>query len=601
MDWANTPSSHFFPRLWDSNNDRQQQECYLGFTGMEEGDIPSMKDNITYFTRYQAGWMYLRYFMWNFAGKQNDLQGFGNVRDSNWVSGISFIDNTLYGNQRQLPQTVKDDNKAHNKLYLLPFTLGVAGLVLQYRRKRQDFLVNTLLFFFTGLAIVIYLNQSGFQPRERDYAYVGSFYAFAVWIGLGVIAVTELLQRVMRLPLANIAATSLCIISVPVLMATEEWDDHDRSNKTLAADMARDYLESCPPNAILFSSEDNDTYALWYLQEVEGVRPDVRVVVNTIFAADWYINQLRYKVNKSDAVDVIFTPEQIRTGNRDVVYVDKVNGFENNQSYNLYDVLKQVTGSDNPEYIRKTEDGEIMHLIPQCKLGIPVDAARVISNGSAKENDSIVNEMHVDLGNKRYLFKDDLALLAVIAANNWKRPICFTSDRTVTGLGLNKYTRQEGMTYRLVPVENSAVNNDVAYRNIMQHFRYGKASSKKPAYYDEENRRRMNYIRLAHAQIAISLAQAGRKEEARKVLDHFDGQVSEGDFPYGMTSNRLNQHNAIASEFLKGCYLSDDRALAKKVSASIKKDLQQQLRYYHSLGDENMSNEQMISVAYSIY
>ena len=599
-DWSNAPSSHLFPRMWDNADDRQQAECYRSFTGLEKDEAPGLKDNISYFTRYQAGWMYLRYFMWNFAGKQNDLQGFGNVRDSNWVSGISFIDNALYGNQKQLPQTIKDNNKSHNKLFLLPLLLGIAGLAMQYKQKRKDFLVNGLLFFFTGLAVVIYLNQSGYQPRERDYAYVGSFYVFAIWIGLGVIAVSLLLQRIIQSPVASYAASVLCTLAVPVLMANQEWDDHDRSNKTLAVDMARDYLESCPPNAILFTAEDNDTYALWYLQEVEGVRTDVRVVVNTIFSADWYINQLRYKINNSNPFDVVFTPEQIRGGNRDIVYFDKVNGFDSDKYYDLYSVLKNVTASDNAQYTRQTEEGETMHLLPVCKFSIPVNVNTVKSNGTVLPTDSVVNELQFDLSSKHYLFKNDLAMLAIIAANNWKRPICFTTDRVLADIGLEKYARQEGMTYRLTPVLNSRVNNELAYKNIMEKFRYGKLSAKKTVYYDEENRRRMNYIRLAHAQVAMSLAQAGRKDEAKKILQRFDEQVSEKDFPYGMTTNRGNQHNIIASEFLRACYLSGDSALAKKVAASIKKDLQEQLEYYHSLGDEQMNDEQMVTIAYSM-
>ena len=599
-DWANTASAHLFPRMWDNADDRQQQDCYLRFTGLEKDEAPSMKDNIAYFTRYQAGWMYFRYFMWNFAGKQNDLQGFGNARDSNWVSGISFVDNKLYGNQSALPQTVKDNNKSNNTLFLLPLVLGIVGLVFQYRRKRTDFLVNLLLFFFTGLAIVIYLNQSGYQPRERDYAYVGSFYAFAIWIGIGVLAVTQLLQRIIKMRMAAAyAAIVICLLAVPVLMACQEWDDHDRSNKTLATDMARNYLESCPANAILFTAEDNDTYALWYLQEVEGLRPDVRVVVSTIFSADWYINQLRYKVNNSDPFDVIFTPEQIRGSNRDVVYFDKVSGYNSDKYYDLYSTLKQVTGSDEPQYTRQTDDG-VLHLLPICKYTIPVDLQTVKSNGTVLPGDSVVSELRFDLGDKRYLLKNDLAQLAVIAANQWKRPICFTNDRTAADLGLGKYARLEGMTYRLTPVENSRVNNDVAYKNIMEKFRYGKRAAKKPVYYDEENRRRMNYIRLAHAQVAIGLAQAGRKEEARKVLERFDQQVSEQDFPYGMTSNRGNMHNAFASEFLRACYMADDKVLAKKVSASIKKDLREQLAYYHAMGSESMTDEQLITTAYSL-
>lgn len=600
-DWANTSSAHLFPRMWDNADDRQQQLCYRSFTGLEKDEAPTMKDNVNYFIRYQAGWMYFRYFMWNFAGRQNDLQGFGNARDSNWVSGIQFIDNKLYGNQSALPQTAKDNNPANNKLFMLPLALGIAGFIFQYKRKKNDFVVNVLLFFFTGLAVVIYLNQSGFQPRERDYAYVGSFYAFAIWIGLGVLAVAQLLQSIIKARMvAAAAAVGLCMLAVPVLMACQEWDDHDRSNKTLATDMARNYLESCPPNAILFTAEDNDTYVLWYLQEVEGVRPDVRVVVSTIFATDWYINQLRYKVNKSDPFDVLFTPEQVRGSNRDVVYFDKVNGFDSSRSYDLYTTLKQVTASDAPEYIRQTEDG-VLHLLPDCKYTIPVDLNTVKANGTVLPGDSVVNELRFDLSNKRYLFKNDLAQLAVIAANQWKRPVCFTSDRTAAELGLEKYIRLDGMSYRLVPVENSRVNNDVAYRNIMEKFRYGKKSAGKPVYYDEENRRRMNYIRLAHAQVAIGLAQAGRKAEARKVLERFDVQVSEKDFPYGMTSNRGNLHNAFASEFLRACYMAEDKPLMKKVSASIKKDLREQLNYYRSLGDENMTDEQMITTAYSIY
>lgn len=597
-DWANTPSAHLFPRVWDNNEDRQQQESYRAFTGMEKEDAPTLNDNISYFTRYQAGWMYLRYFMWNFAGKQNDLQGFGNARDSNWVSGIPIIDNTLYGNQKALPQTVKD-NKSHNTLFLLPLILGVTGLMLQYRRKRNDFFVNLLLFFFTGLAVVIYLNQSGFQPRERDYAYVGSFYVFAIWIGLGVLAVTALFQRLIKSRAAQYAAIALCMFAVPILMAVQEWDDHDRSNKTLPVDMARDYLQSCPPNALLFTAEDNDTYALWYLQEVEGVRPDVRVVVGTLFASDWYINQLRYKINSSDPFDVVFTPEQIRGSNRDVVYLDKISGYDSSRYYDLYSVLKNVTASDSLQYTRSTEEGDVLHLLPACKFSIPVDIKTVKNNGTVQPADTVVNQLRFELG-KKYLYKNDLAMLAVIAANNWKRPVCFTSDRTLADLGLGNYARQEGMTFQLTPVENSRVNNDVAYKNIMEKFRYGKLSAKKTVYYDEENRRRMNYIRLAHAQVAISLAQAGRKADAERILERFDEQVSQEDFPYGMTTNRGNLHNAYTSEFLRACYMAGDTRLAKKVTASLKKDLQEQLHYYQSLGDANMNDEQLATVAYSL-
>ncbi len=315
---------------------------------------------------------------------------------------------------------------------------------------------------------------------------------------------------------------------------------------------------------------------------------------------DWYINQLRYKINKSDPFDLIFTPEQIRGSNRDVVYTDKINGFDADKYYDLYSVLKNVTASDNPQYTRQTEEGETLNLLPACKFSIPVDIHTVKQNGTVLATDKAVSELQFDLSNKKYLFKNDLAILAIIAANNWKRPICFTSDRTLADLGLDKYARLQGMSWQLVPVENSRVNDEVAYKTIMEKFRYGKQVAGKPVYYDEENRRRLNYIRLAHAQVAISLAAAGRKEDARKILQHFDEQVSEKDFPYGMTSNRGNMHDGFSSEFLRACYLADNRSLAKKVAASLKKDLQEQLSYYHSLGDANMNDEQLALLAYSI-
>ncbi len=348
---------HIFPRMHDNGNERNQEYVYRAFGGMMEGQQPTFGNNIRYFADYQFRWMYWRYFMWNFAGKQNDLQGFGNIRDGNWNSGISFIDK-IFGHSTPdvLPATAGAENKANNKLFFLPFLLGVVGFVFQLNKTRRDFLVNFLLFFFTGFAIVIYLNQSGYQPRERDYAYVGSFYAFAVWIGLGVLWVKENLQKFLTPDIAGYVAFGATLLAVPVLMASQEWDDHDRSKKVLARDLGKDYLESCAPNAILLSFGDNDTYPLWYTQEVEGVRKDLRVINYSLLGTDWYINQLRYKVNESAPTDVIFTPEQIQGSKRDIVftadYLRRANysglltGYDPNQYYDLFTILKNVTASD---------------------------------------------------------------------------------------------------------------------------------------------------------------------------------------------------------------------------------------------------------------
>ncbi len=601
QDWGNTPSSHIFPRMWDGSNDRGQVDCYRAYGGLGDGDVPTMANNIKYFINYQNWEMFGRYFLWNYSGKQNDLQGFGNVRDGNAITGISFVDQFFLGDQSQLPDTIKNNNKSHNRMFFLPVILGAIGLLLQFNRSRNDFWVTFLLFFFTGFAIVVYLNQAGYQPRERDYAYAGACYAFAIWIGLGVIWIQELLTKYAfkgKDDMAGYAAAGLCFLAVPVLMGSQEWDDHDRSKKTLARDIGRDYLESCPPNAILFSFGDNDTYPLWYAQEVEGIRPDVRVMNYSLLGTDWYINQLRYKVNESGPTDVIFTPEQIQGNTRDVVlFNETVRGFDQEKYYDMYGMLKDVVGSNDPKFQATMEDGENYSLLPVKKLSVPVDVNVVRANGTVSASDSVVSELHLDISkNKNYLYKNELAVLAVIAANKWQRPICFNSTYELEDLGLGKYIRQNGLAGQLVPVESKNANfgyynNDLAYKNMMTKFDFGNASTP-GVYYDEENRRHLNTLRASHAQLALSLIDAGKKDSARNLLEHFDKNVLESNFPYGMTSNRGNQHNRISMSFLLACYESGDLTLASKVYASLKKDLQQQMRYYNSLG-ENLSNEQL--------
>jgi Protein of unknown function (DUF2723) len=588
---------HFFPRMWDASNDRGQLEVYKSYAGIDGDDQPTMGSNIRYFITYQTYWMYLRYFFWNFSGKQNDLQGFGNIRDGNAITGIPFIDNYFYGDQSKMPDSIHTKNKSYNRMYALPFILGMIGLFFQYNRNRRDFIVNLLLFFFTGMAIVIYLNQAGQQPRERDYAYVGSFYAFAIWIGLGVIWVKEMFEKFMKAPVANYVSAGLCLLAVPVLMGNQEWDDHDRSKKTLARDLAKDYLESCPPNAMLFSFGDNDTYPLWYAQEVEGIRPDVRVVVNSLLGTDWYMNELRYKINKSAPFDMIFTPEQIQGNKRDIIYLSPLPGFDQKKYYDLYDMLKNVVGSDDPKYTQQ-QDEEVYNFLPVKKLTVPVDLATVKAEGLVHEGDSVLTELKIDIPNRSYLLKNDLAIYAIIAANHWKRPICFTSTQELNDLGLQKYVRLRGLSYQLVPLDKGGVDNENAYNTIMKSFAYGSAN-KPGVYYDEENRRHLNSIRMAHSQVAFSLVDADKKDSAKDILEHFDKNVLEPNFPYGMTSNRGNQQDAISTDFLQACFISGDLTLAKKVEASLKKDLQQQMRYYKALGDET-SDDQLATNAYML-
>ncbi len=598
QNWWGAEGAHLFPRMWDAGTERGQAECYRAFSGLEQDQDPTMAHNISYFAKYQLGWMYLRYFMWNFAGKQNDLQGFGNIRDGNWISGISFIDNAISGSPTdQLPATAGKDNKANNKLYFLPFILGIIGFIYQLNKNRRDWLVTSLLFFFTGFGVVIYLNQSGYQPRERDYAYVGSFYVFCIWIGLGVLQIREWISKKASLDISNYGSLVICMLAVPILMATQEWNDHDRSKKVLARDLGKDYLESCEKDAILISFGDNDTYPLWYAQEVEGIRPDLRVMNYSLLGTDWYINQLRYKVNQSAPTDVIFTTEQIEGEKRNAVPVYPLPGFDETRYYDLHQILKNVVGSDDPKFMVQAQSGESLNVFPVKKVSVPVDTSLVRQNKTVSPQDSVVSTLVLDI-KKTYLFKNDLAVLAIIAANNWKRPIYFTSLQEIDDLGLAPYVRMEGLSYRLVPVRNSEVNMEESYKKMMDKFGYGNAHLK-GVYFDEENRRHLNSIRSSHAIAAMSLVEAGKLDSAKKLLHKYDDNVDSANVPYGFTSNRGNMHNRISMSFLLAAYRAGDLTLARKVATSVKKDLEEQMRYYRTLGDQ-ITDDQMANDAYGI-
>ncbi len=592
-----------FPRVWDASDDQYHAYYYSSFLNipkLKDGSYdrsPNQADNVKFFVGYQVYWMYLRYFMWNFAGKQNDLQGVytGNVRDGNWKTGISFIDNLMLGDQSNMPDSLKN-NKANNKLFALPLILGLIGMFYQFKRRGDDAFANFLMFFFTGFAIVLYLNQAGNQPRERDYAYVGSFYAFAVWIGLGVLGVASFLQKKLSANIAAPLATVICLLAVPTIMAQQEWDDHDRSKKILSRDLAKDYLESCAPNAVLFTFGDNDTYPLWYAQEVEGIRPDIRVINYSLLGIDWYINELRYKVNESAPIDVIWTAEQIEGGKRDYALYRAKPGIPEDRYYDLFDLMKNYVGSDDPTKMEDRGNGESLSTFPVRKFAVPVDKNIVLANKTVNATDSVISEMRFELP-KTSLLKNDMAVLNIIAAAKWNRPIYFTNAQV--DLGFDQFLRRDGLSYRLVPVQNSRVNADWMKEKALNIFAAGNANVK-GVYYDEENRRHLNSIRSAYADLAIDLANNGRKEEARKVLEKVDKMMLEENFAYGMAS-RGNMHNRNSLMFLEACYLSDAKGLIEKVAASVKKDLQQQIKFYNSLSGlkaDNMGDEKRMTESY---
>lgn len=582
------------PRVWDASNEQGHADFYKRWLGLGDDEKPTQAHNIRWAMSYQIGWMYLRYFGWNFVGKQNDLQGFGNVRDGNTITGVSFIDNAMLGNQDKLPESIRN-NKAHNTLFALPLILGLLGLFYQYKKDDRDFLVTFLLFFFTGLAIVFYLNQAGNQPRERDYAYVGSFYAFAIWIGLGVMQVKDWLQKFLGKAGANYAAALVCLLAVPVLMASQEWDDHDRSKKTLARDLAKDYLESCAPNAILFSFGDNDTYPLWYAQEVEGIRRDVRVINYSLLGIDWYINQLRYKVNQSDAIDVLWTPEQIEGGKRDFIrFYERPGVSDQNRYVDLYSLMHDFVGSDDPQNMLQAQDGSMMNYFPVKKVSVPVDVNLVRQNKTVNPEDSVVSEVRFEIP-RTLLLKNDMAVLNIIAANKWKRPIYFTSP--FGELGFSEFLRLDGMSYRLVPVQQAnQVNDSWAYDKMLKDFAFGNAQTK-GVYFDEENRRHLMSIRQAYAEVAIKMAAGGKKEEAKKLLDKVDKGMDAENMPYAMVS-RSNQHNMVSTQLVEAAYRAGDMTMGDKIAAAVKKDIEQQLAYYAYLGD--MSQPQLMQAVMDI-
>ncbi|MBN2520626.1 MAG: DUF2723 domain-containing protein, partial [Bacteroidales bacterium] len=378
----------FFPRMYSDQADHKQVYKEWGkvkgrpvrirnYRGeMEVIHVPTFGENLRFFFSYQLGFMYFRYFMWNFSGRQNDIQGHGNAIHGNWISGIPFVDNARLGPQEEFPQSLANP-KSRNKYYMLPLLLGIIGLAFHLKKDKKDFFIVTLLFVLTGIAIVVYLNQNPIQPRERDYAYAGSFYAFCIWIGIGVAAIFDQLKKYLPKLLAAILPILLCLIFVPGLMAIENWDDHDRSGRYTARDFAYNYLNSCAPNAILFTNGDNDTFPLWYAQEVEGIRTDVRVVNLSYLTADWYIDQLARKAYESEPLPFSLKKEQYKRGTRDIIPV-----YDQIKKYIDVKQIMDFVSNDDKRYKTASpfEQGEFINYIPTKRLKLDIDKNNIFEN-----------------------------------------------------------------------------------------------------------------------------------------------------------------------------------------------------------------------------
>jgi hypothetical protein len=472
--------------------------------------------------------MYWRYFMWNFAGRQNDTQGRMEVTKGNWISGIKPIDAIRLGPQDNLPGVIKD-NPAHNKYYLLPFLLGVFGLVFQAKKDKKDAWSIFLFFLFTGIAVVFYTNHKPFEPRERDYAFVGSFYVFAIWIGLGVIGIFESLKGQMQKGGIAAALSLALIVMVPGIMAAENWDDHTRANRYTARDVAKAYLDSCEEGAILFTNGDNDTFPLWYVQEVEGYRTDVRVVNLSPLNTDWYIDQMKRAVYE-DGKPVPFTFDwnQYKQGTRDVLYFDGSAGVKGR--WYAKDFIEYTKRNDN-QVMKSLGFGKKVHTYPVRKLRVPIDKQQVLDNNVVAEKDTaqIMDYIDWNLGGS-YLAKRDLMVVDLIANNNWERPIYFSitvGNSKSSYFWLTDYFRLEGLAYRFVPIKNAKADNpyeygfvdtDRMYDNFMNQYKWGNMEVE-GVYLDETNRRLSYNMRNIAGRLAKELIAKGEVARGVEICD----------------------------------------------------------------------------------
>ena len=508
----------FFPRM--HSNDPEHLEAYKSLIDLkgrkvpvqdDEGKlsyttIPTFQENVSFFLKYQLGYMYLRYFMWNFAGRQNDIQGTGGRLNGNWQSGFAFIDQYIAGPQKNLPSSAKE-NKGRNLYYFLPLLIGISGLFFQYRNDRQNFLSIGLLFFLMSFALVVYLNEVPNTPRERDYVYVGSFYVFCIWIGLGVLSVFSGFRKLMKDRTAVIAASAFSLAASPLLLLSQNYDDHDRSGRYTARDLACNYLESCEKDAILVTHADNDTYPLWYCQEVEGIRRDVRVVVMPYLQAEWYIQQLQRKFYENEALKMTIPLEKYQSGQLDYVYV--VPKIETEQA--LTDILEFVASDSSKTKLSVGEREQISY--------IPVDKMRLEMTGK--------EPIHLEL-KQRAINKGDLAFWDILASNKGKRPVCFTSWVDPEEHGLKNNLIFDGLVFRLTDqltdsnmvLNMGKIETENLYKNLMQKCNWDNLAN--PDVYFDWHHRRMfasMQIRNAFYRLANQLTLENKTTRALDVLE----------------------------------------------------------------------------------
>lgn len=622
------PRMHSYPSKPGFGNHIQGYEIWGGVT--DRGKMPTFFQNIQFLFSYQINYMYWRYFMWNFSGRQNDTQGDGGMTKGNWITGISFIDSSILGlgPQDDIAPDVAD-SKGRNKFYMLPLILGIMGIIYQLSlRKReksfdkhtqawivtsepllhskgfQSFIIVFLLFFMTGLAIVLYLNQTPFEPRERDYAYAGSFYAFAIWIGMGVTGISRFLKNYVKNTTLVTTLTSLACLLVPIQMVSQTWDDHDRSGRTLARDTGMNYLSCVEPNGIIFTNGDNDTYPLWYVQETEGFRTDVRVANLSFLQTEWYVDQLVRKAYESEPLPIQWTRDRYSGEAGSAAYIISKKEIQealqrNNvppMSYSqYYDVnayrdtisLKQTmenlrTGQNtNPQNPFNTGN---LQIIPGNLLYLDVDTAKVDWKGmNAKPSD----KMYVSLGNKSAAYRLELMMLELLTNtndDNWKRPLYFatTVDRNLYMNLQDKNFSLTGLAYQIVPgiPQNRAVNTDKAYDNMMNKFRWGGLEHNPNIYLDETCRRMISTFRMFFNQLIEALIDEGKNDKALAALDKATTVMAASAVPYG--------NDGIL--YSRAYYQLNEKQKADDLMSGIETRVKKNLNWYYRLSSSQINN-----------
>ena len=575
-------------------------------------NMPTQWDNIKFFFSYQLNFMYWRYFMWNFAGRQNDIQSSGEIEHGNWITGIPFIDNLLYGDQNMLPQELKD-NKGHNVFYCLPLILGIIGLFWQAWRGQkgiQQFWVVFFLFFMTGIAIVLYLNQTPGQPRERDYAYAGSFYAFAIWIGMGVAGIVHLLRNYMKEVPAAALTSAVCLL-VPIQMASQTWDDHDRSGRYVASDFGQNYLMSLQEsgNPIIYTNGDNDTFPLWYNQETEGFRTDARTCNLSYLQTDWYIDQMKRPAYDSPALPITWDRTEYMEGQNEYVPIRPDFKKQIDKAYKAAE--EEVLNGKNPEalnniraqfgdnpyelknilkYWVRTKDGQAV--IPTDSIVVKIDKEAVRRSGMMIPEalgDSIPDYMHISLkdekGNpKRALYKSELMMLEMLANANWERPIYMAiTVGTDNQLNMREHFIQEGLTYRFTPFDTEAlgatIDSEKMYDNLMNKFKFGGID--KPGIYIDENTMRMCYThRRIFAQLITQLMKEGKKDKALAALEYAEKMIPAFNVPYDVQNGALEMAEAY---YQLGNNTKADQIIDELANKSV-----EYLTWYLSLDDNHL-------------